>query len=533
MPDRPRRVDTGQRLAGSLRVTLWRGPLAISYPAERPTGIGRLGPSGVQGRRTGTGVSAQPGWLRHVIARPPVGSRLVVTLASRTFARPRAWLGLDRIATTWLTPAVIIAAAVISRLPTLGFPILEGNLWRQTQTAFTATIFAEEGIDLLHPQVPVLGPPFVMTLEFPLYQAVAALLMDLGISTEVALRGLSLACFAATAAVLWLLLARHVNARTALIGLLIFCFSPLAILWSRTSTIEYPALLGSLLFMLGALEWHAGRGRRWFVVATVAGSLAALIKVTTAVFWVAPALLTRRRTALLLCAVPAVLAVAWSVYAEAERAGLPVQAGLAGSPLVEWVIGGDRLDPLTWARLFVVLELLTSALLLPLAILVIDRSERLIWAWFAVATVGPLLLFTNLYFENDYYAVAVSPAVAALIAGGIDALMRRFGRRSVIVAGGVVVTAAIALSTMSGYWMQAYRPTDPGGVLERAAILRATTAPDELVELGCASWNPAIMFYADRRGMAMTGDGTLTVVDDPRVCLAGEKVGVAPRVADR
>jgi 4-amino-4-deoxy-L-arabinose transferase-like glycosyltransferase len=427
------------------------------------------------------------------------------------------------IATTWLAPAAVILVAVISRLPTLGFPVVEGNLWRQTQTAFPATIYAREGIDLFHPQVPVFGPPFVLTLEFPLYQAVAAVLIDAGLSAEVALRGLSLACFAATAALLWLLLARHVNARTALIGLLVFTFSPLAILWSRTSMIEYPALLGSVLFMFATLEWRSGRGRRWFIVAAIGGSLSALIKVTTAVFWVAPALLTRRWRALALCAIPAAVALAWSIYSEAERAGLPAEAGLSGSPLIEWVLGGDRLDPASWARMLVVIVILTSALLLPLAILVIDRSERLIWAWFAIAAAGPLLVFTNLYLENDYYAVAVSPAVAALVGGGVDALLQRFQHRQAAVAGAVLAVGVVAVIAMSGYWSQAYRTTDPGGVIERAASLRAATDPDELVELGCDSWNPAIMFYADRRGMAMTGDGTFTVVDDPMFCLAGEK----------
>jgi hypothetical protein len=52
-----------------------------------------------------------------------------------------------------------MAVAVIVRLPTLAFPIVEAHSWRQTHTAFPAVIWAKEGIDLLNPQVPVLGPP--------------------------------------------------------------------------------------------------------------------------------------------------------------------------------------------------------------------------------------------------------------------------------------------------------------------------------------------------------------------------------------
>jgi len=82
--------------------------------------------------------------------------------------------------------------------------------------------------------------------------------------------------------------------------------------------------------------------------------------------------------------------------------------------------------------------------------------------------------------------------------------------------------AALVVLAAAAYWSRAYEASDPAGILERAAILRATTREGEYVELGCDTWNPTIMFYADRRGFAMTGDGTFTVVDDPRVCVAGK-----------
>jgi hypothetical protein len=419
--------------------------------------------------------------------------------------------------------AVVIGLAVVSRLPTLGSALLESHPWRQTQTAFTATIYAEQGIDLLAPRVPVLGPPFVLTLEFPLYQAVAALLIRAGLQVEVALRGLSLACFAGTAAILWLLLYRHVNARTALIGLFLFAFSPLAVLWSRTSMIEYPAALGAVLFMYAALEWHAGRGRRWFLVAAVAGSVAALIKITTAVFWVAPALLLRRWMAIVLCAIPAASGAAWMLYAQAERAGLPPEADLNGPDFLEWTLGGDRLDPISWLIMLAPLIYPAGLMLAPLALLAVHRAERLVWAWFSVALIGPLLLFTNLHIIHDYYAVGLSPALAALIAGGLDLLIDRAGTRRRHVAAGSLALATAAFVGMTGYWIPAYRADDPQAVLPGAAVLRAATADGEFVELGCDTWHPAIMFYADRWGYAMTGDGAFTVVADPRVCVLGDK----------
>ena len=94
----------------------------------------------------------------------------------------------------------MLAVAVIPRLPTLLQPLLEKHAFRQTWTAFTALIYHERGIDLLHAEVPVFGPPFFQPQEFPLFQAIAALIMDVGVPTDPAMRVTGLLCFFATAA---------------------------------------------------------------------------------------------------------------------------------------------------------------------------------------------------------------------------------------------------------------------------------------------------------------------------------------------
>jgi 4-amino-4-deoxy-L-arabinose transferase-like glycosyltransferase len=395
--------------------------------------------------------------------------------------------------------------------------------WRQTQTAFTAVLYSKEGIDLLSPQVPVLGPPWVMRLEFPIFQAGAAILIDLGMQPEVALRGLSLLCFLATAGVLWVMLRRHISERVALIALVIFLFSPFALLWSRTSMIEYPAALGALLFMFGTLEWHAGRGRRWFVVAAVAGSMAALIKITTAVFWVAPALLTRRWGALLLCAIPGAIGLAWTLYAGAGDEAGRLTTGMTTMSWLEWNFGGNRLDPSVWLRVFAPALVWISFLLFPFALLVIHRSERLVWAWLGIALIAPMLVFTNLYLQHDYYSVAIAAAVAALAAGGLDRALEQAGRhRRSLVA--IVATVAITATVISkDYWTVAYHPYDPTDILGGAAVVRQATAEDELVDLQCTRWSPAVMYYAERKGYASGGDGRYTRFTEPLVCWPGER----------
>ena len=96
------------------------------------------------------------------------------------------------------------------------------------------------------------------------------------------------ASFPLAAVLLWLLVRRQVGRVGAAIALAVFTLSPLAIEWSRAALIEYLALAASLGFALAGLRWRDQRSRRWFAIALLLGSIAALVKITTALFWVAP-----------------------------------------------------------------------------------------------------------------------------------------------------------------------------------------------------------------------------------------------------
>src|ERR1700722_8143624 len=107
----------------------------------------------------------------------------------------------------WNTPGLREAAAVLGllaiglliRLPHLNQPFTALSSFRQTETAYPALIYHEQGINLLNPQLPVLGRPWQVPFEFALFQAMAAVVMNLGVAADLALRESGLICFMATA----------------------------------------------------------------------------------------------------------------------------------------------------------------------------------------------------------------------------------------------------------------------------------------------------------------------------------------------
>ena len=75
------------------------------------------------------------------------------------------------------------------------------------------------GLSLLHPQLPVLGAPFEIPFEFPVFQAIASGAMWLGVPADAAMRVTALAVLRGTAILLFGFVRRFAGTLAALIAL--------------------------------------------------------------------------------------------------------------------------------------------------------------------------------------------------------------------------------------------------------------------------------------------------------------------------
>ena len=134
-----------------------------------------------------------------------------------------------------------------------------------------------------------------MPFEFPLFQALAALPMELGLAEDTALRLTSLLCFVLTALLIWGLVRYVAGPVSGVAALVAFVFTPFAFLWSRTSMIEYLATAGAVGFAFALALWRDRRHPVFVALALAAGLVGMLVKPTTAVFWIVLVLLYRPR----------------------------------------------------------------------------------------------------------------------------------------------------------------------------------------------------------------------------------------------
>jgi len=419
--------------------------------------------------------------------------------------------------------ALALTVFVLAVVRTLDQPLLEAHGFRQTQTAYTARIYHQDGIDLLHPKLPVLGEPFEVPFEFPLFQAAASVVMDAGVDDDVAMRLTGLVCFLLTATLLYGLV-RHVADRpSAVAALVAFLATPFALIWGRTSMIEYLATAGAVGFAWATVAWRENRRPEVAGLALVAWLVGMLVKPTTAAFWLLPALgyrttnpraTSRGRTAAvlaLLVLVPLAATALWTRHADAIKAASPVTDWLTSSELEDWNFGSlsQRFDRGVWGvivgRVVVHVIGLAGVALLAVALVALARSaQRLFWVGVVLAGALPPLVFTNLYLVHDYYLAAVTPALAALLGFAAGFIWRHLPPKAPIRAIAAVTGLLLAASTVGfdhAYWRHAWDGEPDRATLALARQLARVSEPDDRIGVIGLDWSPAVLYYADRWGL--------------------------------
>lgn len=437
---------------------------------------------------------------------------------------------------------------------------LPGNAFRQTQTAITALfVQREHNFSLAYP-TPVLGKPWSVPFEFPLYQWTVAVVSDTtGLGLIKCGRLVSAVCFFLGLPALWLLLGRMGLPwvrRAVAMGMVLTC--PLLIFYARAFLIETMALMFALWFLAAFVAAVEKRSIGWLVVANVAGIGAGLVKVTTFMVYLVPAAawalwwLWRewrgadkagggrrewRGLARLVgwvaaaTALPFAATYGWIVFSDRTKALSPGARGLVSSTLHAYNFGtwANRTDPAIWAahwRTFSV-EVVPVATMAALAVVALLRCRgRALW-WMlgclALCALAPVT-FPVLYAWHEYYftAVAVLPMAAAGIALGtlLDDTERRW-------------RAWVAIVAVIGMQIHAYATTfrpqqleEPRGSSDLAESLRYTTEKDDVLIIAGEDWNSITPFYAQRRALMLRRDmeRDLPYVEESFANLAGERV---------
>ncbi|HTK85448.1 MAG TPA: hypothetical protein VL625_10225, partial [Patescibacteria group bacterium] len=245
-------------------------------------------------------------------------------------------------------------------------PLLEAYSFRQTQTALTSYWMIKEGWRLAY-QTPVLGYPWSIPFEFPLFQSLAALISSTGdFPLDETGRLLSFSFLLACGWPAFLIVRRlGLPLRAAFVFCALFWSSPAYLFVRRTFMIETTALFFTLMAIPFALDLRRPDMKLSSVLLfALFATLGMLQKVTTA----APVLTvmgfvvlashirtsgitlpTLRRAACMAVAfgMPLLLEVLWVKYTDAVKLLNAYGSEETSAALIKWNFGtlAQRLDP--------------------------------------------------------------------------------------------------------------------------------------------------------------------------------------------
>ncbi len=450
--------------------------------------------------------------------------------------------------------AVVVANAVIVLGLGLTKPILEAHSFRQSQTALTIYWILHGG-PLLAYEMPNLGYPWSLPMEFPTYQWLVALVSLTGPSIDTAGR---LVGFAFYLACLWpirmLTRTEGFDSKTYLILVALFLGSPFYLYWSRTVMIESCAVFFDLWwlaqFAAAARAERISAGRIMALIAV--GSIGALTKITTfpgfmviagvlflAVVRRSTDLKSRLPTLAVLAAgtaLPILATAIWVAYSDRLKAANPFGVPLMSANLHEWNFGTvkQRLSLDLWRGVIFARapsEALGYGKWLALAALagaLINRKYLMPAVTCLLAFLAPFLVFTNLHMVHDYYQYSVGLFLLAAVGLGL-AGTREWARGWICVVGLVVILAGQTVKFYHYYGHYLVEDDTQQLRYRLAELVRSHTAPGQSVIVIGFDWSSEVPYYGQRKALELpfkTNTALLRrVFDDPQSFLGDQKLG--------
>ena len=404
-------------------------------------------------------------------------------------------------------------------------PLIDVHAFRQTQTAISV-FYLLKGSPWLAYETPVLGVPWSIPLEFPLYQGIVAILVKL-LQTPIDQTGrfVSAFFFYLSLIPIYVILSYLQVARAfRWLFLSLFLASPLYLFWARTFMIESTALFFSLAYLACIAVYFRYKSPIIALLACLFGIAASLTKVTTmagflilACVWIGINWFKKDSSrnlakdllipVVVFIIIPFLIAKIWVNFNDAQKLLNPMAEDfITSKALRDWNFGtiAQKLSRSQWRNYLTrTLNDVFGGLIISvmaLVILPIFTSKKLLSYGLSLLFILTVAIFTNLHFVHNYYPYA--NAIFLLGASGFTIMGLIEKKRKIWQSVGWFFLALILLSQLQFYrafWYPIKLHGD--SYLEIASQVQTVTSPEGVLLIYGDYWSSLIPYYSQRRAL--------------------------------
>ena len=411
---------------------------------------------------------------------------------------------------------------------------------RQAQTVLSA-YYMTQGSDWILYETPLLGPPWTIPLEFPIYQwAVAATTLSTGYPLDQAARLVGVAAFLASLVFFWKILGLwKITQSERVLPLALMLSAPLYRFWPRSGMIESTALLLCLAYVYFGIK--AVRRPSWIALffAAAIGAAAMATKATTFVaFNLGIALLIAvhwwtadnhkfgveqlRRYALLalfLAVIPVVATMLWLNAADEAKGASPLSEFLMASNMNVWNYGtyDDRFSVEKWQTILgrTLTESIGSVQVFLFAMVVSFFAPRFLAASVCLTLLGLTapFMFPKLHFIHLYYPYANGIFFITAFGLILIGLFRKKRVWSVLMAVGLLITSIYQTQENYREGLGRSQRFQSQPIEELSQFFTARENKDEVLLIWGDDYSSAVPYATKRRAIMARGNPDLADPD--------------------
>lgn len=414
-------------------------------------------------------------------------------------------------------------------------PLLDVHSFRQTQTAISVQNFVNEGVSVLHYQTPVLGEPWTLPMEFPIFQLSAYLIYKLirlfsSINLDVALRITNIIYFYCSLFYLYKFI--HATNESLILNLCIcttYLLCPFNIFWSRTSMIESCVCFFDLAYIYYLYKFMTLPNLKYFILSIISGSLGYLTKSTTMIpfcifisFYIINIFYNSKYLTLeyifnkcnttfiteciFLIISPALCGLWWLHYSDQLKIASGFTA-LSSSSLKVWNFGtlDQKLNLLNWFRIAIRLKYfspITIWITLIISTPYLYIRNKIIYNAFTfsiVACILTIFLCFNLYYVHDYYLCALSPFICIILGYYYSIIIKYIVNKNYVKYLIMLFTVYIYIISNTLYIKSMFKNIKNYPIISLGEYIQNTTNAHDRLLIFDDDWSSEIPYYSNRK----------------------------------